>query len=97
MAFITNEKGGRNKLGDRLSALVKYAERLDMLVGYFFFSGVKVMYDALKARPDLKVRTRKTLVSENYAVVWQQKILGNTILVHIFANTAMQMPQKNLH
>lgn len=27
-----------------------------MLVGYFFFSGVKVMYDALKARPDLKVR-----------------------------------------
>ena len=56
MAFITNEKGGRNKLGDRLSALVKYAERLDMLVGYFFFSGVKVMYDALKARPDLKVR-----------------------------------------
>lgn len=50
MAFITNQKTGGKKLGDRLSELVGHSKQLDMLVGFFFFSGVKIIYDALKAR-----------------------------------------------
>ena len=46
MAFITNQKGaGAKKLGERLGELMGHADRLDMLVG-FFFSGVKVLYGA---------------------------------------------------
>ena len=44
MAFITNQKGvGAKKLGERLGELMGHADRLDMLVGFFFFSGVKVL------------------------------------------------------
>ena len=40
MAFITNQSAnGSAKLGDRLKQLVSHADRLDMLVGFFFFSG----------------------------------------------------------
>ena len=57
MAFITNQKeNGAKKLGERLSELMAHSERLDMLVGFFFFSGVKVLYDALKARAGMKLR-----------------------------------------
>lgn len=57
MAFITNQKGeGSKKLGERLGELMGHANRLDMLVGFFFFSGVKVLYDALKARAGMKMR-----------------------------------------
>ena len=48
MAFITNQKSGGKKLGDRLSELVGHSKQLDMLVGFFFFSGVKIIYEALK-------------------------------------------------
>ena len=57
MAFITNQNGaGAKKLGERLSELMGHTDRLDMLVGFFFFSGVKVLYDALKARAGMKMR-----------------------------------------
>ena len=57
MAFITNQNGdGSKKLGERLGELMGHADRLDMLVGFFFFSGVKVLYDALKARAGMKMR-----------------------------------------
>ncbi|MGN0845301.1 MAG: helicase-related protein [Kiritimatiellia bacterium] len=56
MAFIANQKDGGKKLGDRLSELLGHSDRLDMLVGFFFFSGVKVIYDALKARAHMKLR-----------------------------------------
>ena len=56
MAFITNQKTGGKKLGDRLSELVGHSKQLDMLVGFFFFSGVKIIYDALKARAGMKLR-----------------------------------------
>ena len=57
MAFITNQNGaGTKKLGERLGELMGHADRLDMLVGFFFFSGVKVLYDALKARAGMTMR-----------------------------------------
>lgn len=57
MAFITNQNdAGTKKLGDRLAELMGHADQLDMLVGFFFFSGVKVLYDAIKARAAMKMR-----------------------------------------
>lgn len=56
MAFITNKKDSGKKLGERLGELMGHSDRLDMLVGFFFFSGVKVLYDAIKARAGMKMR-----------------------------------------
>ena len=57
MAFITNNKAsGSKKVGERLSELIGHSERLDMLVGFFFFSGIKVIYDALKERSAMTMR-----------------------------------------
>lgn len=55
MAFITNSKEGKS-LQERLMSLIGHTDRLDMLVGFFFFSGVKVIYDALKAREQMTMR-----------------------------------------
>ena len=58
MAFITNQssvKGGA-KLVDRLRELIGHADRLDMLVGFFYFSGVKILAEAFRDRPQLKLR-----------------------------------------
>lgn len=57
MAFITNRAaGGETTLGKRLGELISHADRLDMLVGFFYFSGVKILADALRNRPQLKMR-----------------------------------------
>ena len=57
MAFITNRaSGGATTLGKRLGELISHADRLDMLVGFFYFSGVKILADALRDRPQLKMR-----------------------------------------
>ena len=45
MAFITN--GEKTKMGERLAQLAAHAERFDMLVGFFYFSGIRVVSDAL--------------------------------------------------
>lgn len=57
MAFITNQRGsGGAKLATRLRELIGHADRLDMLVGFFYFSGVKILADAFRDRPELKLR-----------------------------------------
>ena len=40
MAFITNQnKDGATTLAKRLAELISHADQLDMLVGFFYFSG----------------------------------------------------------
>ena len=57
MAFITNQSAkGSAKLGDRLKELVGHADRLDMLVGFFYFSGVKILAEAFRDRPQMTLR-----------------------------------------
>lgn len=57
MAFITNQKTDEKlTLGKRLKELIAHADQLDMLVGFFYFSGVKVLAEALRDRPELKMR-----------------------------------------
>ena len=57
MAFITNQnKDGATTLAKRLAELIGHADQLDMLVGFFYFSGVKVLAEALRDRPQMKMR-----------------------------------------
>lgn len=68
MAFITNQnKDGATTLARRLTELVSHADQLDMLVGFFYFSGVKVLAEALRDRPQLKMRVLVGMDAE-YAV-----------------------------
>ena len=58
MAFITNQGSaeGGAKLATRLKELIGHADRLDMLVGFFYFSGVKILAEAFRDRPQLTLR-----------------------------------------
>lgn len=48
--FITNEKG--KDLKKRLIELIGNSEELKFLVGFFYFSGIRELYDGLKSNPD---------------------------------------------
>ena len=57
MAFITNQnKNGSTTLAKRLAELIGHTDQLDMLVGFFYFSGVKVLAEALRDRRQMKMR-----------------------------------------
>ena len=47
MAFITNN--GAKKVGERITELVKVSARFDMLVGFFYFSAIRILAEALAA------------------------------------------------
>lgn len=52
MAFITNEGKDKN-LGIRLKELIEISSELKFLSGYFYFTGIKELYEALKDNPDV--------------------------------------------
>lgn len=52
--FITNEN--QDKLAERISTLMQCSSQLDMLVGFFYFSGLKVVAEPLRANKNLKLR-----------------------------------------
>lgn len=49
--FINNT--GSKVLKDRISKLIAYSKELKFLVGFFYFSGIKELYEAIKNNPDL--------------------------------------------
>lgn len=55
MAFITNSSK-EVSLAKRMGELFGHSSQLDMLVGFFYFSGVKVMSDALESNDQLRLR-----------------------------------------
>lgn len=55
MAFITTN-ADKAKLGPRLSELISVSKSMDMLVGFFYFSGVKVIEEQLLANKEIKLR-----------------------------------------
>ena len=65
MAFITN--GEKTKLGERLAQLTAHAERFDMLVGFFYFSGIRVVSDALAANEKVVWRVLVGMEAEDEA------------------------------
>ena len=63
MAFITNSEN--NNLGNRIKELIEKSTELKFLTGYFYFSGVKELYEAIKNLNDngnLKEGTIKIIV-----------------------------------
>ena len=53
--FITNNKKQKTLKG-RLNTLVSISDELKFLVGFFYFSGWKELFESLKASPNLKVK-----------------------------------------
>lgn len=51
--FITNEK--ENNLRNRLSQLIEHSEEMRFLVGFFYFSGIKELYEAIKKNPNNQI------------------------------------------
>jgi len=53
-AFITNAKS--RTLKKRLDELIQHSKELKFLVGYFYFSGWRELYESLKNRDDLTIQ-----------------------------------------
>ncbi|MFQ3550374.1 MAG: SNF2-related protein, partial [Armatimonadota bacterium] len=52
--FITNED--TRDLKKRIIQLTKTSEELKFLVGFFYFSGIRELYEAIKSNPDLTIK-----------------------------------------
>ncbi len=52
--FITNSNGERS-LGDRVNSLIKNSNKLDFLVGYFFFTGFLSIYKNIDVNTPLRI------------------------------------------
>ena len=53
--FITNN-AGQKALKSRINTLISISEELKFLVGFFYFSGWKEVYESLRANPYIKLR-----------------------------------------
>ncbi len=51
--FITN--AADKKLKDRLLELIQNSQGLKFLVGFFYFSGIRELYEGLKKQPDIQI------------------------------------------
>jgi len=54
--FITNAHGKNLTLKKRLHDLIAHSEELKFLVGFFYLSGWRELYEALKAHDDLRLK-----------------------------------------
>jgi len=52
--FITNS--GAGNLKKRLAELIQKSEELKFLVGFFYFSGIRELYEGLKEKPDVNIK-----------------------------------------
>ncbi|HEM55646.1 MAG TPA: helicase [Thermodesulfobium narugense] len=55
MYIITNQKDNIT-LEDRLKEVLQYVEEFKILVGYFYFSGLEIIYEKLKENPNIKMK-----------------------------------------
>ena len=51
--FITNDSD--KKLKGRIVELIGHSKELKFLVGFFYFSGIRELYDSLKNHPDIRL------------------------------------------
>ena len=51
--FITNDS--EKKLKSRIAELIGHSKELKFLVGFFYFSGIRELYDSLKNQPDIRL------------------------------------------
>jgi len=68
-AFITNNE---NKvLKERLSELIGFSKELKFLVGFFYFSGIRELYESIKSNPEIiiKVLVGLNVDKTNYGLI----------------------------
>ena len=74
--FITNESN--KKLKDRFAELIGHSKELKFLVGFFYFSGIRELYNSLKNNPDVQslshklasaLRGCKTLLTQSASMI----------------------------
>ncbi|MDD3608090.1 MAG: SNF2-related protein, partial [Candidatus Moranbacteria bacterium] len=67
--FITNS--GADNLKYRLLELIKSSEELKFLVGFFYFSGIRELYDGLKQKPNtvIKVLVGLNVDQSNFGLI----------------------------
>ncbi|MDI6768409.1 MAG: hypothetical protein QMD04_01880 [Anaerolineales bacterium] len=53
-AFITNSQA--HTLKKRLDELIQHSQELKFLVGFFYFSGWRELYESLKSQNDLTIK-----------------------------------------
>jgi len=53
-SFITNS--GKKRLKGRIEKLISLSSELKFLIGFFYFSGFRELYDALKSQEDLEIK-----------------------------------------
>jgi hypothetical protein len=51
--FITNNE--TKLLKERISSIIGFSKELKFLVGFFYFSGVRELYDAIKDNHNIKI------------------------------------------
>ena len=70
-AFITNSKS--RTLKKRLDELIHHSQELKFLVGFFYFSGWRELYESLKSQNDLTIKllvgTEVIIAIENRAII----------------------------
>ncbi len=56
--FITNHdgEGARENMSERINEVLPYAKTFDVLVGFFFFSGLNAVEKGLRENPNVKIR-----------------------------------------
>jgi len=62
--FITNSQ--KSDLKKRLLELISKSEELKFLVGFFYFSGIRELYSALQANPDVSIKILVGLNVDRY-------------------------------
>jgi HKD family nuclease len=51
--FITNN--ATKILKERISSIIGFSQELKFLVGFFYYSGIRELYNALKSNPNIKL------------------------------------------
>jgi hypothetical protein len=76
--FITNSP--TKQLKNRILELLSRCRELKILVGFFYFSGLKELYEGLKNNPDvvLKVLVGLNVDRANYGLIEYAERLSNT-------------------
>lgn len=64
-------RDGAGVLRERFEAALRYVDRVDVLVGFFWFSGLKVFEEALRAHPGVRLRVLVGMAAD----VWQGQVV----------------------
>lgn len=66
--LLTTQKVAEGTISfkERLQSLISKSKELRTLVGFFYFSGVTTLYDAIKSNPDLKIKVLVGMNAEDH-------------------------------